>query len=374
MLKILPVSEKKEKASFIDFPHELYRNDMNYVPELFIAQRDLLDPKHHPFFLHSKLQLFIAKDENDKVVGRIAAIRNNNHNKFNGTNDGFFGFFDVIDDYEVAEKLLDTAKNWLLQEGLNNMIGPVNFSTNEPSGMLIDGFDKPPFVMMTHNWSYYPQFMDKYGFKKHTDLFAYILETFGVSDKSVKMTQVLEERLMRKGITIRPINVKKFKEEVAKIKKVYNSAWDKNLGFVPMTDEEFNYLANDLKLLLIPEFCLVAEYNGEFIGFSLAVPNVNKIQIKIKRGRLFPFGLIKLLLGKGKIDELRIITLGVLEDYRKMGIEAVFFGKNIAEAQKRKYGKNEASWILENNTLMNQAMINMGGYVHKTYRIYNKEI
>ncbi len=374
MIQISPVTDKKVKAEFIDFPHNLYRNDINYVPELFIAQRDLLDPKHHPFFLHSKLQMFIARDEKGTVIGRIAAIRNNNHNKFHDANDGFFGFFDVIDDYEVAEKLLDTAKNWLKEEGLDNMIGPVNFSTNEPSGMLIEGFDKPPFVMMTHNWSYYPQFMDKYGFKKQTDLFAYILETFAVNEKSVKLAALLEERLKRKGITIRPINIKKFKEEVEKIKKVYSSAWDKNLGFVPPTYEEFNYLANDLKLLLIPEFCLVAEHNGEFVAFSLAIPNVNKIYINIKKGRLFPTGLIKLLFGKSKIDELRIITLGVLEDYRKMGIEAVFFAKNIVEAQKRNYGKNEASWVLENNTLMNQAMVNMGGYIHKKYRIYKKEI
>ena len=373
MIKIQPVSDKKQLATFIDFPHDLYKGDENYVPELFIAQRDLLTPGKHPFHIHSTLQCFLAYKDN-KLVGRIAAIQNNNHNTFNNANDGFFGFFDCINDLAVATTLFDEAKSWIKAKGLSTMIGPVNPSTNEPVGLLIDGFDKPPVAMMTYNKPYFSKLIEENGFKKLTDLFAYDIKTNTVSDRAVKLQEALLKRLEQRNVIIRPINMKDFKNEVAKVRGIYNAAWDKNLGFVPMTEAEFNYLAKDLKMILDKDFCLVAEHEGKMVGFALAIPDVNQVQKKINRGRLLPTGLFKLLFGLKKINYVRIITLGVIEDYRKMGIEACFYAQIIKNAARKKINGGEASWILENNEMMNKAMENINGKVYKTYRIYQKEI
>ena len=255
MISIDPVTNKKQLAAFIDFPHDLYKGDHNYVPELFIAQRDLLTPGKHPFHEHSSLQCFLAY-KNNKVVGRVAAIQNNNHNSFNKTDDGFFGFFDCINDKEVSTALLDQAKTWIKAKGHTNMIGPVNPSTNEPVGLLVNGFDKPPVAMMTYNKPYYAQLINEYGLQKLTDLYAYDIQTKTVSDRAVKLQDALLKRLNQRGVTIRPINLKDYKNEVVKVRDIDNQAWDKNLGFVPMTELEFNYLAKDLKMILDKDFCL----------------------------------------------------------------------------------------------------------------------
>lgn len=374
MIKIEPVTTKKQLATFIDFPHELYAGDPNYVPELFIAQKDLLTPGKHPFHEHSSLQCFLAVDENKKVKGRIAAIHNNNHNTFNHATDGFFGFFDCVNDDNVAKALFAEAEKWLKGKGLTTIIGPVNMSTNETVGLLIDGFNKPPVAMMTYNKLYYSELVDQNGFYKKTDLFAYDIRTNSVSDRAVKLQDALMKRLEQKGITIRRINVKDFKNEVSKVREIYNAAWDKNLGFVPMTEKEFNYMAKDMKMILDPDFCLVAEHQGKMIGFALAIPDVNQVQIKINKGRLLPTGIFKLLLGLKKINYVRIITLGVIEEYRKLGIEACFYASIIKNAAKKKIQGGEASWVLENNEMMNKAMENINGKVYKTYRIYEKAL
>lgn len=374
MIKTVPVTSKKQLATFIDFPHDLYADDPNYVPELHIAQTDLLTPGKHPFHKHSSLQCFLAVDETNKVKGRIAAILNNNHNSFNNTNDGFFGFFDCVDDVAVSKALFTEAEKWLKAKGLLTMIGPVNPSTNETVGLLIDGFDKPAVAMMTYNSPYYINLIEQNGFHKKVDLFAYDIRTDTVSDRAVKLKEALLKRLEQKNITIRRINKKDFKNEVNKVREIYNCAWDQNLGFVPMTEDEFNYLAKDLKMILDPDFCLVAEQQGKMVGFALAIPDVNQIQIKINKGRLLPTGIFKLLFGLKKISYVRIITLGVIEEYRKLGIEACFYASIIQNAAKKKIQGGEASWILENNELMNKAMENINGRVYKTYRIYEKAI
>lgn len=373
MIQVVPVSGKKQLKAFVDFPHDLYVDDCNYVPELFIAQRDLLTPTHHPFHKHSILQMFLAY-KGDKLVGRIAAILNNNHNQFNKTTDGFFGFFDCIDDKEVSVALLKAAEEWLKGKGANTIIGPVNFSTNETCGMLIEGYDSPPVAMMTYNKPYYNTLVEQYGMGKKVDLIAYQIVPEDYDDKPLRLTNMLLDRLNNKGITIRKININNFKQEVDALREVYNAAWDKNLGFVPMTNDEFNYLAKDLKLLLDPDFCMVAEHEGKIVGFSLAIPDINQVFIKIKRGRLFPMGLIKLLTQKKKINGIRVLALGVVEGYRKMGIEAVFYGSIIQNGLKKKMQSAEASWILEDNFLMNQAILNIKGKPYKKYRIYEKAI
>lgn len=373
MWQVVPADSKQKLKAFIDFPHQLFAGDPNYVPELFIAQRDLLTPGKHPFHEHSSVQPFLAY-EGAKVVGRIAAILNRNHNEVNKSQDGFFGFFDCINNQEVANLLFQTATQWLKAQGAKTMIGPVNPSTNETCGMLLEGFDSPPFVMMTYNKPYYLQLMDKAGFVKKVDLIAYRFGASDYNERPIRMMQMLEERLAKRGIIIRSINMKKFKEEAAKLREVYNKAWDKNMGFVPMTPHEFDHMAKDLKMILDPDLISIAELNGEIIGFSLTVPDLNQILIKIKKGRLLPTGIFKLLFQRKKINGLRVIALGVLEEYRKIGIEACFYGSVMQKAQEKGIQQAEASWILEHNTLMNQGLINMAAQPYKKYRIYEKAI
>jgi hypothetical protein len=373
MITIKEVVSKKDLAAFIDFPHQLYQTDSNYVPELHIAQRDLLSPGKHPFHDHSTIQCFLAWS-NGEIKGRVAAIYNNNHNQFKQKTDGFFGFFDTVNDVAVAAALLAAATQWLKNKGANTLIGPVNPSTNEPCGLLIDGFNSSPVAMMTYNKPYYAQLLEQQGLQKQTDLIAYHLGTDTTDKRSLKLKETLLSRLNKQGIVVRKINMKHFDDEVAKVLSVYNSAWEENTGFVPMTDKEFKYLAKDLKMILNKDFCLLAEHNGKVIGFALAVPDINQVLKTIKRGRLLPFGIFKLLLGLKKIDYLRVLALGVVEGYRKMGIEACFYADIIQTAMEQNIRGAEASWILEHNELMNNGLLKMKASPYKRYRIYQKTI
>lgn len=373
MITVEKITGTKKIKDFIDFPHDLYKDDKNYTPELFLAQKDLLDPKKHPFFEHSKLDLFLAYRDN-KIVGRIAAIRNNNHIKFTNTKEGFFGFFDAINDFEVAKKLFDTACDWVKKEGLNAIVGPANFSTNEPFALLIDGFDTPAMINTTYNFPYYAKLIDQYGFSKKVDLYAYKILQSSVSDKSVRLSNAVEERLKTKGITIRPISMKKYNEEAEAASHVYNAAWDKNLGFVPMTKNEFLHLCKDMKMIVDPDLCLVAEHDGKMIGFAFAIPNINQILQTIKRGRLLPFGIFKLIFGLKKINNIRIVVLGVIEGYRKLGIEACFYSRIITACKAKGIQYAEASLILENNEMMNQGLLRINASVYKTSRMYIKSL
>jgi GNAT superfamily N-acetyltransferase len=373
MITIKPVVTKSDLAVFIDFPHQLFKGDKNYVPELHIAQRDLLTPGKHPFHNHSTIQLFLAY-RNGEIKGRIAAILNNNHNSFSNRKDGFFGFFDLYDDAAVAEKLLTEAGNWLLGKGLDTIIGPVNPTTNDPSGLLIEGFDSPPVAMMTYNKPYYIELLAENGFVKKFDMLAYYLPAGEVDKRTIQLRDVLLKRFAERNIVVRKINLKDFKNEVQKILKVYNSAWQENTGFVPMTEDEFKYLAKDLKMILDKDFCIVAEKEGDVIGFALAIPDINQVLIKIKKGRLLPTGIFKLLMGLKKINYLRIIALGVNEAYRKAGVEAYFYAEIIQKAMEKKIKGGEASWILENNEMMNKGLRNLNATVYKRYRVFEKSI
>lgn len=373
MITIIPVETKKQRAEFIDFPHDLYLDDSNYVPELFVGQDDLLNPAKHPFYLHSTAQPFLAY-RHGKIVGRILAIWNVHYNSFNNVNEGQFGFFDCINDQEVADALFLTAQEWVKAKGGEKITGPINLSTNETCGLLIDGFDKPPVAMMPYNYPYYLDLITNGGFVKQVDLRAYQVATATANMRSVRLLERLEERLKRSGIILRQINLKDFSNEAEKIKKVYNAAWDKNLGFVPMTDEEFAWVAKDLKMIVDPDFCIIAEKDNEIVGFSVGIPNINEILIKIKRGRLLPTGIFKLLFGKKKIKSLRVMMLGVLEDYRKLGIEACLYGRIIKNASPRGIKGAECSWMLEHNYMMNHAIEQINGELYKQYRIYEKTI
>lgn len=373
MTGIVIVRSSRQMKAFIDFPHDLYKGDANYVPELFIAQRDLLTPGKHPFHEHSKVELFLYYKDN-VICGRIAAILNNNHNRFNNTTDGFFGFFECVNDPQIALALFDSAEQWLQEQGATTIIGPVNPSTNEPCGLLIDGFDKPPLAMMTYNKPYYTALMEGVTLQKKVDLLAYDIPIEEVGDRPVLLEERLLTRLRQKQITIRAVNKKDLANEARKVLEIYNAAWDKNLGFVPMTASEFNYLAKDLKMVLDEQLCLIAEHNGRQVGFALAIPDINQILIKVRRGRLLPTGIFKLLLGMKKVNRIRVLALGVMKEYRKLGIEACFYAALIRRANERKMRGGEASWILEHNELMNKGIERINGKVYKRYRIYEKPL
>jgi hypothetical protein len=373
MSQIVKVDTKSQLKKFIDFPHDLYKNDRNYVPMIYMEQETLLNPKKSPFFKHSKAEYFIAEREG-KVVGRIAAIRNNNHIEFTGKKEGFFGFFDVINDYEVTKSLLDAASEWLRTEGLTKVIGPTNFSTNETCGLLVENFDEPPYVMMSYNAAYYIDLLEKYGFKKNIDLLCYEMVDTNLPLEVMSFAENLEKRLAQRGVTIRTLNMKNYTQEIENFLPIYNESWAENTGFVPMTPDEVRQIGKDLKTIIDPNLVFFAEKDGKTIGTSMAIPNINEIQINVKRGRLFPFGALKILTGLKKIKSMRIVALGILKEYRRLGIDVIFYVKNIQAGLKRNMTRAECSWMLEDNEMINRAIEHINGRVYKKYRLYEKDI
>lgn len=373
MVEVVPVGSKKRIAQFIDLPHDLYARDPNYVPELFLGQRDLLSPDKHPFYKHSSAQSFLAYKDG-RLVGRILAIWNTNHNKFNQVSEGQFGFFESVNDQEVADSLLDAAAHWVKSKGGTRLVGPVNLTTNDTCGLLVDGFDKPPMVMMPYNPPFYLELIERAGYSKKVDLRAYLVKTETANRRSVLLLDRLEERLSRSNIVLRQINLKDFANEARKIKEVYNKAWDKNLGFVPMTDDEFDYTAKELKMIVDPKYCILAERGEEIVGFALGIPNINEILIRIKKGRLLPFGIFKLIFGLKRTKMIRVLMLGVLEGYRKLGIEACLYGRIIKNAAPSGIEGAECSWMLDDNYMMNHAIEQINGEFYKRYRLFEKSI
>ncbi len=368
-LSIVKVDNKKLLRAYIDFPHDLYAEDDNYVPEIYMSMKDLFNPKKNPFFENAEIQSYLAFRDK-KIVGRITAIMNNNYNLHHKSNVGFFGFYDVIDEYQVSKLLLDTAMEWCKGKKVDAVLGPTNFSTNDTAGVLIDGFDEPPKVMMTYNKPYYQTHLERYGCVKEMDLFAYILYTNKASEKSIRLAQALEERLSRQGITFRNLRKKNFTAEVDKLLDTYNSAWKDNWGFVPMSDAEMRNMGEHLKMIANPDWLFIAEDKGQVIGFGLTVNNINEITKDFKKGRLFPFNILKLLRRRFKTRYVRILALGVKEGYRRKGIEAIFFAKNILQAKKDNIIAGEVSWVLENNPEMNASARKLNSELYKKYRIY----
>jgi len=365
-IKIETVKTKRDKNRFIKMVWPLYRDYPNWVPPLLLDRRMILDTKNNPFYRHAEIELFLAY-RNSGIVGRIAAIINHNHNSFHEENIGFFGFFESINDQNVASALIDKAKEWLRGKGVDAIRGPVNPSTNDDVGVLIDGFDKTPAIMMPYNPEYYDSLMTGSGLQKVKDLHSYYVEEDQVM--SGKLPRVMEKLKQRESFTIRQLNMKDFKAELQRIKTVYNNAWSKNWGFVPMTDEEFDHLADSLKQIVDPRIVLFAEKDTQPIGFALSVPDINQILIHNKKGRLIP-GAIRLLLNKKKINFVRIIVLGVTLQYQRSSAGALLFYETAVRGIENGYYHGEAGWVLENNVMMNRAAEFLNAKRYKTYRLY----
>jgi GNAT superfamily N-acetyltransferase len=351
---------------FVELPYTLYRNDPHWVPPLRIAVKELLDRRKHPFYVNADAEFFLARRDG-QVVGRIAAVIDPTHNKVHGENAGFFGFFESIDDGAVAEALLKKAREWVSQRGAQFLRGPVNPSTNYECGVLIDGFDSSPMVMMTYNPRYYPALMDGVGLRKAKDLLAY---TCPVATIKMDKIERLSQRVLKKnGVRVRPINMKDFSREVERVWEVYGSAWSRNWGFVPMSREEFFAQGKEMKQILKPELVLIGEVGDRVVGFGLALPDINQA-LKPAGGSLFPTGLVKILYHQRLIKSVRVVALGVVPEHQASGLPAVFYATLVRNARKLGYGECEMSWILEDNLLMNRSLELMGATRYKTYRIY----
>ncbi len=371
-VEIQTVKSNKDLMQFIKFPWRIYQNDPNWVPPLIMDRKKLLDRKKNPFFSHAEIEMFLAF-RNGEPVGRIAAITNENYNKFQDDNVGFFGFYETVDDAEISAALLDAARKWLKEKGKDGMLGPMNPSTNDEVGLLIDGFDTPPYIMMTHNPPYYQKLLEENGLKKAKDLYAWYLDirNYEIPERLVSIAQKSMERY---NITLRNLKLKDLKNELKLVLEVYNNAWSKNWGFVPMTTEEILHAADDLKQIADEEFILLAERDGKPVGFSLTLPNINEIVIKIRNGKLLPTGLFKLLTGMKKIRNVRVVMLGVVRDLQKAGLGAIFYVETLRRAMERGLDGGEMSWILEDNYPMNSAIEMFGSKCYKTYRIYHDRL
>jgi GNAT superfamily N-acetyltransferase len=357
---------------FIRFPWKVYQGDPNWVPPLKSDVEFLLSKKKNPFFHHAEAACFLAR-KNGETVGRIAAIFDRNHIKFHNEQAGFFGFFECLPDCAVARQLLDTAARWLKERDIEIMRGPMNPSTNDECGFLLEGFDSPPKIMMTYTPAYYLDYMERCGLTKARNLYAYIVVIRDVTagGRLEKLASAVKARVP--GLTVRPANMRQFQREVEAVKEIYNSAWTHNWGFVPMTEAETWSMAKKLKPLIASELMIMAEVNGKPAAFFVALPDYNQVLGKIN-GRLGPVALLKFLWYSRKISDIRVMAMGVTEEFRKKGIEGLLYLESFKAAVKKGYERAEFSWILEDNVLMQRGCELMGGKLYKKYRIYEKKI
>lgn len=373
-INIVPVLTKSDLKKFIKSQWLFYKDDPNFVPPIIADRMKLLNREKNPFFQHAQAQEFLAYRDN-KIVGRISAIVNDNHNLTHNDKVGFFGFFESIDDQEVANALFDTAAKWLKDKGMNAIRGPIDLSMNDEIGLLIEGFDSPPVIMMKYNPPYYIKLIQNYGFQEVMLLYAYrLLNKNYASEKMLRMQDIIRQRY---GITIENLDFKdrkKLRADIQTIKDIYNSAWEKNWGFVKATEAEFDYIVDDLIQIADPNLVLIAKVKGKVAGFALALPDINQVLIHNKNGSLLG-AAFHLLTKKNRITRVRIITLGVLEEYRKTGVDAVLYYEIAERGRKRGINEGEASWILSTNEMMNKALTStMNGEIYKKYMIYEKQI
>ncbi len=367
---VRPVRGGGDLDAFIRLPWKIYEGDPNWVPPLIRDMKTMLDPEKHPFHQHSDMQLYLATRDG-VPVGRIAAIHNRRHVEFHGEPVGFFGFFESESDPEVASALFEAASAWLRSRGLKTMRGPTSPSTNDISGLLVDGFDDPPMIMMPYNPPFYVDLVTGAGFEEAKGLVAYVHRDQEPPEHLVRGAKLVQKRY---GVSVRSLRMKEFDEELERIQELYNAAWEANWGFVPMTDEEFRFLARELKPAVDPDLVLVAEDSaGEPIGFALCLPDFN-VAIKHADGRLFPFGLLKILWHSRNIHRMRVLTLGLVEAWRGKGVDALMYLEIFRRGAARGITEGEFSWILEDNELMRRPMDRIGARVYKRYALYDRPL
>ncbi|MEW6001572.1 MAG: GNAT family N-acetyltransferase [Nitrospirota bacterium] len=365
-LTVIEVNSPKDLDDFIKFPFFLYAKDPFFIPPLIKDMYEKLSDKN-PFFGFANCRYFLAKKEG-KISGRIVSIINKRHIEFHGEKAGFFGFFEFTNDTAIVSALLDTVSEILKSEGMEVMRGPMNFSTNEECGFLFEGFNEPPVFMTPYNPFYYNDLMEGHGMKKAKDLYAYTCDIpKNLPGKILRVASIAEQ----KGIRVRLINKNFLNSEMKIFMDIYNSAWERNWGFIPLTEEETIYLADKIKPIVVPELTLVAETSEEPVGFMGVIPDYNLV-LKMMKGKLNPLTIFKAIYYSKKIRNLRMLLLGIKPNYRNKGVGALLFREGFRAS--KKYERIEFSWILEDNIPVQRLVEMIGGKLYKKYRIYEKRL
>ena len=369
-IQIFQVRSRRERDKFIKFPWRIYPNDPAWVPPLIIERREFLDRSKHPFYQHGDAALFLAK-RNGEIVGRIMAGDDPNYNELHKTNVGCFGLFESIDDVDVAAALFRAADKWLSDRGRTEIMGPIDYSTNYVCGLLIDGFEYPPAVLTAHNPPYYQRLCEQCGFVKEVDWYAWWFSEF--TKPLDRLRKIVNARIAKHGVNIRPIDLKNFTADTQKIRAVYNQAWQDNWGFVPFTEAEADHMAKEMRPLIVPGGTLIAEIDNVPIGFVIAIPDIH-IALRKMNGRLtwfgLPIGLLKLIYYRFTLRVARMVALGVVEKYRRAGVAEALVLREIEQG----FNTGELSMTLEDNFMVNRFIEAMGAKRYKTYRIYQRSI
>jgi len=370
-VQVSPVVDARGVEAFIRFPFALHRREAHWVPPLLRERRAFLDPARNPLYEYAKVQPFLAR-RGGAVVGTIAAVRNDRYGRFHPEEGhvGFFGLYECVPDQAVAEALFEAASSWLRDQGRTVARGPVNLTTNDMVGLLVEGFEYDNAVMMPYNPAYYVGQFEAAGFRKARDLFALYLAPEDCWDRLAAVAS----RLERQGrVRVRPVDLGRWEEELLFVRETYNLAWAGNWGFVPWTDRELAFIARELKPLVDPRFAFMGEVDGQPAGFIVSIPDVNEA-LKKARGRLFPAGLLKLL-WKLKVtgcSSLRTMIMGVLPAHRRRGLDLLLIHRTIRNARPAGYRGSELSWILEDNEAMLGPLRQLGARRTKTYRVYDR--
>jgi GNAT superfamily N-acetyltransferase len=369
-LEVRPVATKRDMNTFIKLPWRLYRNEPNWVPPLLFERKRFFDRARNPFFQHAEAEYLLAWRDG-RPVGRITAHVDRNFNEFQNHDWGMFGFFECENDPAAASALLDAAEGWLRARGRDRMVGPMDFTTNDECGVLVDGYDLFPTILTNWQHPYYPGLIEGAGLAKAMDLYMWNLEVSDRTRVHDAIWKVAADVEAKHGITIRPMRKKDMEIEINRFLEVYNAAWERNWGFVPLSEEEVRHYAKDLKPILDENWAWVAEKDGETVGAALSLPDYNQV-LKHLNGRLLPFGWAKALWYRRKIDRVRVFALGVKREWQHTGIAAKFYELHFDSAARTPQTGGEMGWILESNKSMNRAMEGMGGRIVRTYRVYEK--
>ncbi len=368
-LIVKPVETRRDQKQFIQFAWSLNRDDENWIPPLRQNLKELVGFKRHPFHEQADVRTWLAVRDG-QVCGRIAAIVNHVHNAKYNERRGFFGFFESIDDQDVANGLFDAARAWLGEQDIHDLRGPVNPSLNYEVGLLIDGFDSPPTFMMTYNPPYYAKLLEDYGFSKVEDLFAFWGHVDMLSSLDKKLEFIVEEATRRFQLKLRFLDRSRFEEEVRTFLNIYNASMDGTWGFTPMSEGEIDHTSRSLRHLIVPELTSIAEVDGRPVAASFGLLDYNP-RIKQIDGRLFPFGFLRLLTRRKKIKRIRLISTNVMPEYQRWGLGLVLLARLVPEVLKWGVEEAEFSWVLESNDLSNKSLRRGGAKLVKTYRIYD---
>ncbi|MFA6553055.1 MAG: GNAT family N-acetyltransferase [Patescibacteria group bacterium] len=371
MITIKEVKTSSDIKQFVLFPWRIYKNDRNWVPPLIKDQCNFFNPEKNPYYHHSKVLLLMAYRDGEPA-GRLSVHENTLHVKKYKEQTGFFGFFESIDDGEVTKALFDYGKGWLKKLGYGKIRGPANFSINGEYSLLVKGFDSPPVIMMTYNPWYYERLLLNYGFETSQEMYAYQMYTeTGLPADIIAKADAAEKN--HPEFKVRKMRKSELEQEAKIVNTIYNQAWDENWGAVPFTDREIMALARELKTILDEDIAYIGEVNGQPIGFSLSIPDANQA-LKVANGKLFPFGLIKMLLKKKHINGIRVLVMGVLKPFRHNDYDKVFYKKTYEEGHKKGYLYAEGSLINESNAPMRRVLEKLGAKIYKTYRMYDIKI